>query len=157
MRTIKDILVESKKTYEFKIGVAGEVNKEQADHLKTYLNKFGLVKLSPGKKTPIQEKPLDFPNLQATEVTYFSAVVEYPTTPNIIQEYLGSMCSIPSTHIFVRNVNDPINDFEINDPDSKYEPLLTSEESSCHSGQELVGTNRVMELLKELEKAKKEE
>ena len=80
MKTFTQILNESKKTYEFKIGVAGAPTDGIQDSLETALKKFDLISMSTGKKTPIQERPLDFPQLQNMEVTYYDAEVAYPTT-----------------------------------------------------------------------------
>ena len=156
MRSFKEILTESKKTYEFKIGVAGELPEDFQDRLETALQKFNLVNISSGKKTPIQERPLDFPQLQNMEVTYFEAEVEYPTTSQVLQEYVGSCCVVPQSNIIVRNANDPREDYQAEKDDAPYEAMLTTEDLGGESAQESVGGSRVMELLKELETARKE-
>jgi hypothetical protein len=56
-------LSESIKEYNYKIKVAGELDAGFADRLETACQKFEVKKLSAGKKTPIQEMPLDFPAL----------------------------------------------------------------------------------------------
>jgi len=156
MRSFKEILTESKKTYEFKIGVAGDCPPECVDKLETALKKFNLSNLTSGKKTPIQERPLDFPQLQNMEVTYFEATVEYPTTNIILQEYLGKCCGIDQSHIIVRNMNDPREEYQEMKDDEPYESMLNTEDMGGESAQESVGGNRVMDLLKELETARKE-
>lgn len=70
MKDFKTYLAESKKTYKFKIGVAGELPEHTADHFESALGKFGLVNMSPFKKTPITKRPLDFPQLENVEVHY---------------------------------------------------------------------------------------
>ena len=107
MKTFTQILNESKKTYEFKIGVAGERAEGFQDALETCLKKFDLLNMSNGKKTPIQERPLDFPQLQNMEVTYFEAEVGYPTTPQVLQEYISKCCQCENSHVIVRNAKDP--------------------------------------------------
>jgi hypothetical protein len=156
MRSFREILTESKKTYEFKIGIAGELPEGCNDSLETALKKFDLLNISAGKKTPIQERPLDFPQLENMEVTYFEAEVGYPTTVQILQEYLGQCCGIPQSYIIVRNPNEPQELYQETKADEVYEPMLTTEDMGGESAQDSVGSNRVMELLKELEKAKNE-
>lgn len=156
MRSFKEILTESKKTYEFKIGIAGDLDQGLTDTLETSLKKFGLSNMSSGKKTPIQERPLDFPQLQNMEVTYFEATVEYPTTVQVLQEYLGKCCGIDQSHIIVRNMNDPREEYQEMKDNEPYETMLTTEDMGGESAQESVGGNRVMDLLKELETARKE-
>ena len=156
MRSFKEILTESKKTYAFKIGVAGELPEGAKNRMETALKKFGLIKLSSGKKTPIQERPLDFPQLQNMEVTYFETELEYPTTVQVLHEYLENSCSIPRGHIIVRNPNEPEERYQDTKENEVYEPILTKADLGGESAQDKVGSNRVMELLKELEKTRKE-
>jgi hypothetical protein len=156
MRSFIEILNESKKTYPFKIGVAGVLPEGFADKLETALQKYDVAKMSSGKKTPIQERPLDFPQLQNMEVTYFEVEVNYPTTTQVLQEYVGKCCGIEQSHIIVRNPNEPQERYQAEEKSDTYEPMLTKEDMGGDSAQPSVGTNRVMELLKELEKTRKE-
>ena len=156
MRSFTDILAESKKTYPFKIGVAGELPEGFTDHLETCLQKYSVSKMSSGKKTPIQERPLDFPQLQNMEVTYFEVDLTYPTTSQVLQEYIGKCCSVHQSHIIVRGANEPQEDYQAEVSNEPYETMLTKEDMGGESAQKSVGDNRVMDLLKELEKARKE-
>ena len=156
MKSFKEFLVESKKTYEFKIGVAGELPEGFTDHLETAMQKFSVVNMSNGKKTPIQERPLDFPQLQNMEVTYFEVEVNYPTTTQVLQEYIGKCCEIDQSYIIVRNANDPREEYQETKETEAYEPMLTKEEMESESAQDSVAGNRIMDLLKELETARKE-
>ncbi len=156
MRSFTEILTESKKTYEFKIGVAGDCPDDCVDNLETALKKFSVINMTSGKKTPIQERPLDFPQLQNMEVTYFEAEVEYPTTSQVLQEYLGKCCGIHQSYIIVRNMNDPREEYQKAKDTAPYEPMLTKEDMGGETAQEDVAGNRVMSLLKELETARKE-
>ena len=103
MKDFKTYLAESKKTYKFKIGVAGELPEHTADHFESALGKFGLINMSPFKKTPITKRPLDFPQLENVEVHYTEAEVSYPTTDPVLYEYLCQMCTVPKSHLIVRN------------------------------------------------------
>ena len=159
MKTLKQLLSESKKTYPFKIGVAGELPDGFENKLKDALGKFGLESLSAAKKTPIQAHPLDFPKLENMEVAYWDAVLNYPTTDQVLREYLGNFCTVHDSSIIVRNAFDPVyrqEQEQLNNDDSPYEALITKEELDCESAQDSVGDGRVMDLLKELEKARDE-
>lgn len=157
MRSFSDILNESVKTYKFKIGVAGELPEGFSDRLKMSLEKFSLKTLSKGKTTPIQKTPLDFPQHQNTEVTFFEAEVYYPTTTQVLHEYLSQMCSVHRGNLVIKNELDPLNtEYEVSTRDENYQPLLTKTELEATSAQQFVGQSRVMDLLKELEKAKKD-
>lgn len=156
MKSIKDYLTESKKTYKFKIGVAGELPEGINERMRNMLEKFKVVNLSAGKKTPIQEKPLDFPQLKNEEVTYWNVEIEYPTTVEIMKQHLGDTCSIHKSHIVVHNPNAPVvTEKEVKENET-YEPLITKEDMGGESAQQNVGQTRIMDLLKELESARKE-
>ena len=155
MRSFKDILTESKKTYEFKIGVAGPLPEGFEDRMETALKKFNVSNMTSGKKTPIQERPLDFPQLQNMEVTYFELAVEYPTTSQVLQEYVGNCCGVHQSYIIVRNANDPREEYQSMDDSAPYESMLTKEDMGGESAQDNVAGSRVMSLLKELETARK--
>ena len=158
MKSLKEYLTESKKTYEFKIGIAGELPENIEDTLETALKKYAVQNMSSGKRTPITERPLDFPQLQNVEVTYYETELQYPTTVQVLQEYLHWTTGIPHSHIIVRNMNEPQEQYQEDgtDSDKPYEALLSTEDMGGESAQESVGGNRVMELLKELEKARSE-
>lgn len=157
MRSFTEILTESKKTYEFKMGVAGELPKEFEDTLETSLKKFDIQSIGAGKKTPIQERPLDFPKLQNIEVTHYEVALNYPTTPQVLGEYIAQCCNCSPANIVVRSVNDPIEAYQEPKDDAPYEARLTKEEmeQADPKAQDHVGANRVMDLLQELEVARK--
>ena len=158
MKTFFDYLSESNKVYQFKIAVAGDNQEGLAERLKTVLEKFGIEKMSTGKRTPIQESPLEFPQLSNTEITYFDVDIKYPTTPPMIEEHIAHTCDIQRSHVHVRNLQDPINiSFENQKPNNTpYKTLLDDPNLGGESAQNMAGQNRVMDLLKELEIARKE-
>lgn len=156
MKKFVDYLAESKKVYQFKIGIAGDLPENCNENLETSLKKYDLVKMSSGKRTPISERPLDFPQLQNVEVTYYEVEVNYPTTTQVLGEYIADCCKIPRSHIIVRNPNDPSEIYQAPASDSPYESLLNTEDMGGENAQKDVAGARVMELLKELEKARKE-
>ena len=157
MKTFFDYLAENKKSYQFKISVAGD-HTGMSEHMHSALTKYGVQKFSQGKRTPIQERPLEFPNMQNIEIVHFEADLTYPTTPAVLEEYLGTVCNVPRSHIRVRNSADPVNVTyeETGKKTEIYTPLLDTEQLESVSGQDMAGQNRVMSLLKELEVARKE-
>lgn len=156
MRKFTEILTEAKKVYEFKIGIAGELPDSCEQTMRSALEKFQIDNMSAGKKTPIQERPLDFPQLQNMEVTYFEVAVNYPTTTQILQEYLGKCCGIDQSYIIVRKPGEPQEQYQQEVEQTEYDVLLTKEDLGGEGAQESVAGNRVMDLLKELEVARKE-
>ena len=156
MKTFNEFLTESQKTYKFKIRVAGELPEGFVEHAKMSLEKFDLVNLTTGKMIPISEKPLDFPQLKNMEVHNFEAEVKYPTTTEVLQTYLVDSCTVGRSYLIVRGEFDPIEAQQDTKEDTPYETLLTKEELADISGQEQVGNDRIMSLLKELETVRNE-
>jgi hypothetical protein len=151
-----ETLNESKKTYKFLVRVAGNLPESFDKHLKTHLEKFSLVEISSPKRTPIQETPMDFPQLQNMEVTTYEVEVNYPTTSHVLEQYLVGCCGVDHTHINVRVPGEPVELDQKKTEETVYEPLLSKEDLGGESAQGAVATNRVMDLLKELEVARKE-
>jgi hypothetical protein len=156
MKSFAEFLTESKKSYKFKIGIAGELPEGAEDRLKTALEKYDLVDISSGKKTPIQERPLDFPQLQNVEVTYYEVEVNYPTTVQVLQEYIANYTDINYAYVIVRNENEPQELYQQEAEQEAYVAKLSQDDMGGESAQDSAGANRVMDLLKELDKARKE-
>lgn len=84
MKTFKEYLSESKKVYGFKIKIAGDLPENFQDDLKKSMEKYQIATLEK-ITTPIQESPIDFPELSNREVHIFDLAVEYPiTAPEIV-------------------------------------------------------------------------
>jgi len=157
MTTLEKYLFESKKTYKFKIRAAGELPEGFEDRLETALNKYQIVNFTKGKRTPITERPLDFPQLQNCEVTSYDAELSYPTTNHVLESYLSLELNFPDTHLSVHTDSEPLELEQTIDKNEKdYTSLLATEDLGGESAQDKVGENRVMDLLKELEQARKE-
>ena len=86
MSTFKEYLTESVKTYEYKVKIAGDIEKGFANRLETACQKFEVQKLSAGKKTPIQSLPLDFPAIKNESVTIFNLSTSYPVSVRELKE-----------------------------------------------------------------------
>lgn len=156
MKKLTEYLAESKKTYAFKIGIAGDIPEGMDAKLKSALEKYSVAEFKKSKTTPIQERPLDFPQLTNTAVTFYEVAINYPTTEAVLEEYLGSICEVNRSHLIVRNPKAPVEPQKESKDSEVYEPLLTKEHIDATSAQSSVGQTRIMELLKELETARKD-
>jgi len=112
MSTFKDYLAESVKSYDYKIKVAGAIDKDFANKMETALAKFEVSKMSAGKKTPIMTMPLDFPMLSNEEVTIFDVTTNYPVSVRELKEYLSDRMRVPATHIVVRKPGEPTEEYQ---------------------------------------------
>lgn len=132
MTTFKSYLAESKRQYEFRVKIAGEVTTEQETHMKRLLGKFTNTEGSLAfkkHKTPIQATPLDFPQVKNCEVCIYEVLLDYPTTQQELTEYLSTEMGISKQHLVVRRPGEPSEEYQqpveeregalLNDPDYK--------------------------------------
>lgn len=103
MKTFKEYLAESKKTYPFRLKIAGDVPENFIKDLKDCIGKSNptIVEKS---TTPIQSVPLDFPDLTYLPVTTFEVICEYPITVPELQEHVKWF--VPESNFRVRNGSD---------------------------------------------------
>jgi hypothetical protein len=150
MKTFVDYLTESKKTYAFKIKIAGDLEEGFDSKLKDCLDRFSLSKIGQGKSTPIQELPLDFPEHKNCKVTIYEIEVNYPTTTQVLTDYIASCCGCSVRDIRVRTGNEPSEEYQTS-MGVEPQPVLGEEEPKSDGAQDLVGQKRVSDFLKELE------
>jgi hypothetical protein len=124
MKSFKEHLNESKKQFNFKIKIAGEFTTEQEDHLKSALDKFAVTGFKKSGKTPIQELPLDFPQVKNCEVSIYEVILDYPTTQFELTEYISNECSISKSHLAVRRPGEPSEEYQHIEPNPRTGALL---------------------------------
>lgn len=86
MKSLKHYIVESVKTYNYTIKIAGEVDKNFIDMFKFNLKKFDPIKISDPVSTPIQKSPYGFPEVSNQPITILKAEFRYPATEPMIQQ-----------------------------------------------------------------------
>lgn len=154
MKDLQDYLLESKKTYSFKIKLAGDITEDHTSKLKTALEKFSVVTLSAPKRTPIQSVPLDFPNMENINVNIYEFECNYPTIPSILEQYVAQIIGWPQNSVRVRYASDIEELEQTQKPES--EELLNNPEmgQADEDAQEKVGQKRISNLLKDLSNSK---
>jgi hypothetical protein len=152
MKSFKEYLTESKKIYEFKIKIAGDIPSGYDKIIKSALSQFNVESVSKPKRTPIQESPIDFPNVKFSEVSVFDVVLSYPTTSQVVASALNNALKIDETRVLVRTLGEDaearLNANSMLAPDGKGALLGTDYESS--NNQELVGEKQKLSFLKSL-------
>jgi len=158
--TFKKYLAEAAKQYDFIIKVAGGLDENFEDSLEVALKKFDVANLSAGKKTPIQNVPLDFPDLTNTEVTVFETTLNYPTTQQELRAYLSDVLNTQMDFIRVRKPGEPYEEYQKDTEDKPYESKLMDGEykdGDAVNKDELVVTEKGKEtFLQQLAKEQKE-
>lgn len=116
MKSFKEYLSESKKTYSFRVKVAGDFTGDQEKALESLLQKYDVSSFKKKGTTPIQELPLDFPKVKNSEVRIYEVDVKYPTTQFELTEYLSSELCIKKDHLVVRSPNEPSEGYQDPNP-----------------------------------------
>jgi hypothetical protein len=162
-KTFRSYFAETKSEYKYVLKFAVyEMTDTMIDCLESSLKKYDLKQASAFKKTPIQESPLDFPNVKNTPVFICSITLGYPGSLDFLRTYVCNNLGISAGQLVVYSENDPRQietDLYIdrNSPEykEKYKTKLGSdyEESGDKS---LYGAEYNVSFLKELEKVSKE-
>ena len=156
MKSLKDYLTESKKAYSFKIKVAGELPENFHENLKKSLVKHNIITFEK-MTTPIQEAPLDFPELANKEVTIFDLAVEYPITGPEISNHIKDM-GMSEECFRVRGSAEPSEYDQLLTPDGEStlldDPYYKESENAKH--RDYFGDEFNKDFLKELAKAAQE-
>ena len=156
MSTFTKYLTESVKTYEYKIKIAGDIEKGFANRLETACQKFEIQKLSAGKKTPIQSLPLDFPTIKNESVTIFDLQTSYPVAVNELREYIADYMRISPACVVVRKPGEPSEEYQetiANATKSEYKNKLHDieyKDAPKVNAEDFHSTKANMSLLKEL-------
>ena len=101
MKSLKQFIVESQKTYEFKIKLACDSDDLDMDYLEQAIASFDPVEITKPKSLPYQ-KSADFPNAPATQIQLITVVTKYPSTPEQIRSLIANKCNIHESNVIVR-------------------------------------------------------
>lgn len=107
-------LTESTKQYDYRIKIAGDLDKDFGTKLEQGLQKFEVAKMSAGKSTPIQETPLDFPQFKNTNVTIYELSTNYPASVFEMAEYIANYMGLARDQVVVRKPGEPTEEYQDN-------------------------------------------
>lgn len=119
MKSFKEYLTESKKTYDFKIKIAGDMTSDKESVMKRLLGRFtneNELRSFKKSKTPIQALPLDFPGVSNSEVHIYEVTLDFPTTQFELTEYLATGLSIGKQNLVVRRPGEPSEEYQTEEP-----------------------------------------
>ena len=101
-------LQESDREYAYRIKFAvNDLTADQKDAMENALAKFDVRSVGTWKNTPIQQHPIDFPNVRNTKVFVSEFVLGYPASVDQLRVYLSDKVGIPQQEIAVYNAYDP--------------------------------------------------
>lgn len=141
--SFKDYLLLNKRTYDFKIKVAGDCPDNCTEQIQEALTQFVPESCSQGIRTPIQELQQDFPDQKNISATIFEVTLSYPVTSTQVRTLVANRLNKSESWVKVRNPHEE-KELSITTPPAELSP------AECQS---LVGDKRTAELLKGLKKA----
>lgn len=154
MKTYRDYLAESKKTFSYRVKVADcDLTPEIREKLESTLDAYQLINITKPKSMPIT-RYREFPTLGPVSCNQFEVEFNYPCLADQVRQTIHAGTGIPLQHIFVV---DPAVDQMDADPVSNQEDgavLGKDLPKSDGSAQDVVGDKHVSSLLKELGKDK---
>ena len=159
MKTFKEYLSESKKVYNFKIKVAGDLPESFQENLKISLDRCKVAAFSKVTTTPIQALPLDFPGQKNCEVHVFEVICEYPITAPEIAIDVKTL-GVGEERFRVRGAGEPTEaDQVLNNEFISKDSLLTDnqyKEAPAVKVKDYFGDDFNTGFLKDLEKSSKQ-
>ena len=86
MKSFSEYLVETKQTFDYRIKIAGDVDKDIINELEKMLQQFDVVKMTDPKTTPVMKTLPDFPDMENDRCTHFDVTFNYPATDPQIKQ-----------------------------------------------------------------------
>jgi hypothetical protein len=158
-------VAEVKTEYKYVLKFAvNEMTDVMIDQLEAGLAKYDLKSASSFRKTPIQESPLDFPNVKNTAVFICDLTLGYPGSLDFLRTYICNCMGISPACLAVYSDNDPRQietdlylDRNSEEYRKKYKTRLGSDyEEVDGAAEEAYGEKYNTSFLKELEQVRKE-
>ncbi len=109
---LKDYLNESfTKEYGFRLKFAADCGADHMDILEKCLAKYNMVSISPFKRSPIEENPVEFVRAKGvnltSEVCSTDVVLKYPVHERILEVWCAVNLGLPHERVLAYGVKDP--------------------------------------------------
>ena len=156
MKTFRELLAESTKTYAVRVKIAGDLPEAFEKKLKDYMTKYEVVEFKKVGSTPVQEHPHEFPRINNKEVAIFDVETQYPISFAQLEGVLAEQFGLSRDHIRVKH---PADVTEIMpDDEGEYESkLMDNEYKDAPKTEPTYGDEYNMSLFKELMKDRSEQ
>jgi hypothetical protein len=159
MKNYKSYLSESERTYNFKVKFASDLDASAMKKIRDALEEFKVVKFSDPRRLPIQESP-EFPAAGPVEIKIHDLVLQYPATPAQVFVAITNTGCCQAPLVKVISESNPYNAImdgkEVSNVDGKpgEAVLLQPEMKTPKPDSDLVGMERIPNLIKELQAAR---
>lgn len=104
----KDYLSDAYPEYKYTIKLAvDKVTDEMLDCIESCMSKYDLKTASKFRETPVQENPLDFPNIKNSPVFIADISLKYPASRDYLETKLSNILGLSEQNIVVYSETDP--------------------------------------------------
>ena len=107
MKTFKEYLAESTKTYAVRVKIAGDLPENFDKRLQDYMSKYETIEFKKVGTTPVQEHPHEFPRIKNQEVSIYDVEASYPISFQQLETTLADEFGISFHNLKVKHPNDP--------------------------------------------------
>lgn len=108
MKSLKQYLAESEKTYEFKLRSVVEMSDAQLDKLERYLARYNVESVSTPRKSIMQKSPAGFGDYGPAEVHSIDFKTRMPASPNALHEEIARAIGVAMGAIRVHNASEAV-------------------------------------------------
>ena len=155
-------VAETKTEYKYVLKFAvHDMSDHMMDCMEACLKKYNLTSASAFRKTPIQESPLDFPNVKNTAVYICDITMEYPASLDFLRTYICNSLDLSPALLAVYSECDPRQietDLYVDRTSEEYKKKYKARLGTDMEATEVpaYGAEYNMGFLQELEKVRKE-
>lgn len=155
MKSLRDYIFEAKKTYHFRVKLAGiDPTDSFMNKLEQALQAYDVVSVTKAKHEPVQLVHPDFPKMGAVDVFAVDIELNYPANDSLIRNLVNEKMGVPFDHMMVLNKHQIDQQLDYSEVAQRKTPALTDPEletdESKEDAQETVGQKRVDGLKKNL-------
>ena len=156
MKTFRELLAESTKTYAVRVKIAGDLPEAFEKKFKDYMTKYEVVEFKKVGSTPVQEHPHEFPRIKNKEAAIYDVETSYPMSFPQLEGVLAEQFGLSLDHVKVKH---PADVTEIMpDDEGEYESkLMDNEYKDSPKTEPTFGDEYNMSLFKELMKERSEQ
>lgn len=134
MKPFKEYLQENAKKYDFRVKIAGNVEKEHETQLHSLLEKFKVASFKKVATTPVQKLPLDFPKLTNEQVNIYEVILDYPTTQDELRNLICGSMKFARENVAVRRPGEPLEEYQEDKPIRQGEKALLNDPDYKEAG-----------------------
>jgi hypothetical protein len=106
--SIKTYIAEAERRYHFRVKTVVPLTDKEMDRIELAVAKYQPIEVGRPKKTMLQKHPLDFRDIENSEVYIVDMVLALPASPYVLQQDIRQNLNIPEKYVVVRGDNEPI-------------------------------------------------